>query len=136
MIQINNGQISHVGSPSVAVESASSLSLENRVHNSYFGHAESAPPRGGPGRNGFSLWPAGAAWDEMVKKITMDLTVGQRPHDRRVHALADEMPRLLEYSPVFNAERFAAPERLFCRGGSAMDGRRAGAAASASTDEF
>jgi pimeloyl-ACP methyl ester carboxylesterase len=30
-----------------------------------------------------------------------------------VHGLADEMPRLEEYSPVFNAERFAAHERFF-----------------------
>jgi enterochelin esterase-like enzyme len=30
-----------------------------------------------------------------------------------VHGLADEMPRLEEYSPVFHAERFAAHERFF-----------------------
>jgi enterochelin esterase-like enzyme len=30
-----------------------------------------------------------------------------------VHALADETPRLEEYSPVFDAERFAAHERFF-----------------------
>ena len=30
-----------------------------------------------------------------------------------VHGLADEMPRLHEYSPVFDAERFAAHERFF-----------------------
>src|SRR5580700_11333555 len=30
-----------------------------------------------------------------------------------VHGLADEMPRLEEYSPVFNAERFAAHETFF-----------------------
>jgi enterochelin esterase-like enzyme len=30
-----------------------------------------------------------------------------------VHGLADEMPRLYEYSPVFDAERFAAHERFF-----------------------
>jgi pimeloyl-ACP methyl ester carboxylesterase len=30
-----------------------------------------------------------------------------------VHGLADEMPRLKEYSPVFDAERFAAHERFF-----------------------
>ena len=30
-----------------------------------------------------------------------------------VHGLADEMPRLQEYSPVFDAERFAAHERFF-----------------------
>ena len=30
-----------------------------------------------------------------------------------VHGLAGEMPRLEEYSPVFNAERFAAHERFF-----------------------
>ncbi len=30
-----------------------------------------------------------------------------------VHGLTDEMPRLEEYSPVFNAERFAAHERFF-----------------------
>ena len=30
-----------------------------------------------------------------------------------VHGLADEMPRLEEYSPVFDAERFAAHERFF-----------------------
>jgi pimeloyl-ACP methyl ester carboxylesterase len=30
-----------------------------------------------------------------------------------VHGLADEMPRLREYSPVFDAERFAAHERFF-----------------------
>jgi enterochelin esterase-like enzyme len=30
-----------------------------------------------------------------------------------VHGLADEMPRLAEYSPVFDAERFAAHERFF-----------------------
>ncbi|MFZ0886802.1 MAG: alpha/beta hydrolase-fold protein [Candidatus Acidiferrales bacterium] len=30
-----------------------------------------------------------------------------------VHGLADEMPRLEEYTPVFNAERFAAHERFF-----------------------
>ena len=30
-----------------------------------------------------------------------------------VHALADETPRLHEYSPVFDAERFAAHERFF-----------------------
>src|SRR5262245_20248121 len=29
------------------------------------------------------------------------------------HGLADEMPRLHEYSPVFDAERFAAHERFF-----------------------
>jgi len=29
-----------------------------------------------------------------------------------VHGLADEMPRLHEYSPVFDAERFAAHERF------------------------
>jgi enterochelin esterase-like enzyme len=30
-----------------------------------------------------------------------------------VHGLADEMPRLHEYSPVFDAERFAAHEQFF-----------------------
>jgi enterochelin esterase-like enzyme len=30
-----------------------------------------------------------------------------------VHGLADEMPRLHEYSPVFDAERFAAHEEFF-----------------------
>jgi hypothetical protein len=30
-----------------------------------------------------------------------------------VHGLADEMPRLNEYSPDFNAERFAAHEKFF-----------------------
>ena len=30
-----------------------------------------------------------------------------------VHGLADEMPRIQEYSPVFEAERFAAHERFF-----------------------
>lgn len=30
-----------------------------------------------------------------------------------VHGLAEEMPRLHEYSPVFDAERFAAHERFF-----------------------
>src|SRR5580698_2658355 len=30
-----------------------------------------------------------------------------------VHGLADEMPRLQEYSPVFDAERFAAHEKFF-----------------------
>jgi len=30
-----------------------------------------------------------------------------------VHGLADEMPRLEEYSPVFDGERFAAHERFF-----------------------
>jgi enterochelin esterase-like enzyme len=30
-----------------------------------------------------------------------------------VHGLADEMPRLQEYSPVFDANRFAAHERFF-----------------------
>ena len=30
-----------------------------------------------------------------------------------VHGLADEMPRLHEYSPVFDLERFAAHERFF-----------------------
>jgi len=30
-----------------------------------------------------------------------------------VHGLAEEMPRLLEYSPVFDAERFAAHEGFF-----------------------
>ena len=30
-----------------------------------------------------------------------------------VHGLTDEMPRLHEYSPVFDAERFAAHERCF-----------------------
>src|ERR1700722_1553043 len=30
-----------------------------------------------------------------------------------VHGLADEMPRLHEYSPVFDAERFAAHEKFF-----------------------
>jgi|SRR5579863_6969312 len=30
-----------------------------------------------------------------------------------VHGLLDEMPRLHEYSPVFDAERFAAHERFF-----------------------
>ena len=30
-----------------------------------------------------------------------------------VHGLADEMPRLQEYTPVFDAERFAAHERFF-----------------------
>jgi enterochelin esterase-like enzyme len=30
-----------------------------------------------------------------------------------VHGLADEMPRLREYSPVFDADRFAAHERFF-----------------------
>jgi len=30
-----------------------------------------------------------------------------------VHGLIDEMPRLEEYSPVFNAERFAAHEKFF-----------------------
>jgi pimeloyl-ACP methyl ester carboxylesterase len=30
-----------------------------------------------------------------------------------VHGLADEMPRLQEYSPVFDVERFAAHERFF-----------------------
>ena len=30
-----------------------------------------------------------------------------------VHALADEMPRLKEYSPVFDPQRFAAHERFF-----------------------
>jgi enterochelin esterase-like enzyme len=32
-----------------------------------------------------------------------------------VHGLADEMPRLHEYSPVFDAERFAAHEQFFVR---------------------
>ena len=32
-----------------------------------------------------------------------------------VHGLAEEMPRLEEYSPVFNAERFAAHERFLSR---------------------
>jgi enterochelin esterase-like enzyme len=32
-----------------------------------------------------------------------------------VHGLADEMPRLEEYSPVFDGERFAAHERFFVR---------------------
>ena len=30
-----------------------------------------------------------------------------------VHGLADEMPRLHEYSPVFDADLFAAHERFF-----------------------
>src|SRR5262249_14405435 len=30
-----------------------------------------------------------------------------------VHGLAEEMPRLHEYSPVFHAERFAAHEKFF-----------------------
>ena len=30
-----------------------------------------------------------------------------------VHGLADEMPRLTEYSPIFDAERFAAHEKFF-----------------------
>ncbi len=30
-----------------------------------------------------------------------------------VHGLADEMPRLHKYSPVFDAERFAAHEKFF-----------------------
>ena len=30
-----------------------------------------------------------------------------------VHGLTDEMPRLQEYSPVFDEERFAAHERFF-----------------------
>src|ERR1700761_8963399 len=30
-----------------------------------------------------------------------------------VHGLREEMPRLHEYSPVFDAERFAAHERFF-----------------------
>jgi pimeloyl-ACP methyl ester carboxylesterase len=30
-----------------------------------------------------------------------------------VHGLAEEMPRLQEYSPVFDAQRFAAHERFF-----------------------
>jgi hypothetical protein len=30
-----------------------------------------------------------------------------------VHGLAEEMPRLHEYSPVFDAERFAAHEKFF-----------------------
>jgi hypothetical protein len=33
-----------------------------------------------------------------------------------VHGLADEMPRLQEYSSVFDAERFAAHEKYFRRG--------------------
>ena len=33
-----------------------------------------------------------------------------------VHGLAEEMPRLHEYSPVFSAERFAAHEKFFVEG--------------------
>ncbi|HEX4091800.1 MAG TPA: alpha/beta hydrolase-fold protein [Trebonia sp.] len=45
-----------------------------------------------------------------------------------VHGLADEMPRLHEYSPVFDAERFAAHERFFAEDVRRWAGRRFGVA--------
>ena len=45
-----------------------------------------------------------------------------------VHGLTEEMPRLHEYSPVFDTERFAAHERFFVEDVRAWAGSRLGVA--------
>jgi enterochelin esterase-like enzyme len=49
-----------------------------------------------------------AAWGALL-----DADAGPAPMVVGVHGLADEMSRLHEYSPVFDAERFAAHETFF-----------------------
>jgi len=51
---------------------------------------------------GISHW----GWDLEASDVPPTMIVG-------VHGLADEMSRLHEYSPVFDAERFAAHEKFF-----------------------